>query len=743
MQAGPNTTYTNKEIALLLSQLQSDLLVQDGEIQDINQQINQIQQPTIINVPQAVNQIFNGSFTHSVRTWANSGTADDGRYECKNWYSHPVQVANQQMYANTTLSGDATITFTDTDVTTGVGGYVTKTTHGLGNGLSVILTSASPPAPLVTATEYFIIFITKNRFAFALTAADAIAGTEIVMTTTGGAVTNTLAFNYTLKEDSHTHYSEAFSDWSWTSPSAGCGRFQGSNSIDAIIPGNNIEPGYTFYGAFDIVKRNQYVTASSDERIWCGLYAEQDNVWDWIKGDFEITATVLGSPAGTTSRDYRILAKTDRGFTVLSSVLTVAGAPNDASFTAGARVFLQWKNVLVYGVQTYEIYRLTGATYVLLQTITTGLTQTLDNNASEASAAGWPTGTFDNLVAYTATIPNIIDELPYSGDPLNPLWATIPFTLKVPQNYDMSLTDLSLGQWLRWGFSSITGNLDLHLTDGVTTNGDFTLTSAAGQFSSTDPDMTGLTITLTYTTGDIFTTTIASVTSATEVELTADTEFTDTNVDIYITNGAPSHSLFVDLAHLTYIQGAAFSPNAADIDGTHGLPPVAPNGTTQGGSGGGQPPGSGDGQPVCLYEEEMVQTSDGDIIANDLRKGMALPDGYGGYNIVKKVTKGVDAVWLLETENGCMLKATATKRIFTPSGKKTLAKLKKGDKIYTSVNGVLQESPIFIKEKLIERAVVIQIGLKPKDSFLAGSGAGYVLCSNSKPIFNPGDPMIT
>lgn len=729
----PYPTRSSKVQALLTSADGSEISELAQWLANVDSQVQQMQTTQqLIVVPPSVNQIWNSDFTHSVNSWGSIATANNGRYECKNFYSHPV-VTGQAMFANTTASGLATLNFTDTDVNTGTN-VITVTAHGLTTGTGIIFTSSSPPAPLVTTTVYFVISTGTNTIKLATTYANAVAGTAIDLTTAGGAVTDTLSYNYTLKQASHTLYSSEFSDWSFAAPSAGCARFQGDKSIDALIPGGNIQPGYTYYGTFDIVKLNQYVACSSEERIWCGLYAK-NSTWDWIHGAFTITATIVGTaPSGTTSRDYVIHTTTDRGFTVQSSVLTVANAPNDASFAAGSRVFLSWKNVLQYGVQVYEIYRKTGATYVLLQKITTGQTSTLDNNGFVETVVGYPAATFDRLVAYTATIPDVIDSLPYSGDPNNPFWSTIPFTLKVPQNYNMGATDLTKYQWLRWGFSSIAGNLDLRLSDGVTVAGSPVVTSAVGQFSTTDPNMAGLSVSITFDNGSGADYTIVSVDSSTQITIFPNAAFNSSAATVYINEGAPAHSIFIDLSHLDFQQGAGWAPAAIDIDGTHGTPPVAPNGTTQGGVGTGPPPGSGDGSPVCLFEDEIVPTDDVLALAKNLTQGMRLPDGYGGWNTVVTVSQGVADVWHLETENGVTLKATETKQIYTPDGKKTLGSLRVGDTIMVSIEDVLYEDKIALKTLMAKDQLVIQIGLRPEHSFLAGGGKGYVVVSNLKPV---------
>lgn len=678
--------------------------------------------------PQAVNQIFNGSFTHSVQTWANVTPSGDAQFECKNWYSHPSG-DNVALYTNDS-TGNVTLNFTSADVTTGSPGEIAITNHGLANGEMITLSSGSPPSPLTNGTNYFVIVLDIDTIALATTYQNAIDGIGITLTTAGTG-SSSFTFNTELKEEHSTVYNDAACDWSWTGDSAGCARMMLGWTVDALIPGMNIEPSYIYYGAFNIVRANQYITAQGQERIYSGLYAEQDGIWDWIGGPFEITAEVIGTVATPTSRDYRILAQTDRGFSILSDVLTVPSAPSDTDFGNGAAVYLSWRNVLLYGVQTYDIYRKTGSTYVLLQRITTGLTSTLDNGAITSTAVGWPTGDFDRLVAYTASIPNQIDQLPYINDPLNPTWASIPFAMRVPANYDMSTTDLSKGQWWRFGITG-SNSLDLRLDDGMGTETSFTVTSAAGQFFA---DQVGLTIKITQ--GDLYQpSTIATYVSPTEITISDALPFDLDNAIIYITGGAPPHSIYVDLAHLDYQQGATFAPNAADTDGTHGTPPVVPNGSPQGGTGTGQPPGTIDGQPTCLFGQERVNTSLGEMNADQLftawkEKNIHLIGKDGRPRYIKNIIHALDNVWYLVTKNKVSLLATATKRVFTPEGKMPIGSLKVGDTLITKKGNRRYKSPIIQKTLFAKKQLVVQLELSPSDDFWAGTN-GWILVSNAK-----------
>ena len=720
----------SQEARLLISELQSRVEFLGGAVSNLQGQVSKI--PLNPNdtgaTPQAVNQIYNGSFSHSVNSWEDSVAADNGRYECAWFYSHPIQTG-QAMFKNNSLAGGAGQATLTLGVVDSGAETITITSHGLQTGTACTL-SGSIPAPLAAGTVYYVIRVDANTIQVAASYADAVAGTEINLTstTTGG----TLSYNYTLKDDSSTTYSVAFSDWDIPT---GTARFNPDFDISCFLPGNNIEAGYPYYAAFSIAKASQYIYAQSDVRIFAGLYSYSTagTSWDWIGGDFEVTAEVLGTVATPTSREYRVLAETNRGFSVLSSTLTVASAPSDTDFTNGARVFLSWPRVLNYGITSYSIYRNTGGTYRLLQTISSGLQQYIDNNGFQSTAVGWPSADFNRLVAYTATGDNVVATLPYEGSPLNEGWAVLPFALKVPTNYDKTDTDLDKGQWLRVGLN---GQLDLRVTNceiNVPVPGTIEIVSTAGQFTS---DLVGLTIIVTKK-GYENTTTVSAYTDPNTIEVNLPLpDFADGDiVTVVIVEGAPAHALSVDLMHLTYISGAGFSPNAEDISADRGIPAATPNGTTQDGPPLGQPPGDGDGYPVdtCLYEFEMVESENGEIPAIDLAIGMRLPNGHGGFNEINSVKRGVNDVYYIETENGCSLLATPTKKIFvTKEEKRALDFLMEGDEIMTSIDGQLEPSRIAIKHLAKKRVVVVQIGLTPEHSFLAGSGKGRILVSNEK-----------
>lgn len=734
MEFHESPSIDNKEARLLISQLQQQVGNLGGIINGLQNQVNSLQPPTIPpqNPSASVNQIRNGDYSHAWSSWFDTGATDNSLYECYPWYSHPIY-NRVPMTKGNTADGNTTLAFTSADVGVAAPGTITKADHGFVTGAAVYFTTTGTlPNPLVTGTGttniYYVIRVSDSVFNIASSFANAMAGTGITFTTAGSG-SSTINYNYTLKESTNGLYSEAFSDWDWTTGSA---RLQGATDISTFLPGNNILPGQTYNFVACFVKQSQYVTCDESVRLFAGLYAKSNSaVWDWVAGAFTVTAQVFGTVATPTSRQYRIVTQTNRDFTIRSSVVTVANAPSDADFAGGARVVLSWARPLTYGVTQYDVYRLTGATYVLLQSVQNGTTY-IDNNGFVSSAVGWPSATFSQLTAYTSTSRNIVDQLPYAGDPNSNGWATIPFSLKVPQSYDMSATDLTASYWLRFGFLGLDGNMDITVNDGQAVLGDAALTTtSSGQFRA---DQVGLTIEILK---DDLTqlTTIASYTNANEIELTDVMPFEATDATVIISEGAEPHSVYVDLSHVDFVQGAAYAPNAEDISPDRGIPPVTPNGSTNTG-GGGQPPLTPDGVGVCLLYEELVTPIDGKRIPiSQLKLGDKLIDPRGGFNTVTEIKDNIGDVWLIVTENGAEVRATETKQIYiSETDIKTLASLMINDKIVTVVNGEMVLSPIVLKEKIMPKAIVRQIGLHPRHAFLAGERENQVMVDNAKPI---------
>jgi hypothetical protein len=144
-------------------------------------------------------------------------------------------------------------------------------------------------------------------------------------------------------------------------------------------------------------------------------------------------------------------------------------AASEADALAGTEIDLTTQGT---GTHTLDVY--------LLLFESSGVSF-IDNNGFQAFATGYPVAGYNELIAYTATIPNVVATLPYAGDPLSNGWATIPWGIRIPQDYDQSDTDLTLGQWLRWG---LTEPLSLRVTGCTVLNNGDTIESTVGQFTA-------------------------------------------------------------------------------------------------------------------------------------------------------------------------------------------------------------------------------------------------------------------
>lgn len=685
------------------------------------------------NTPQAVNMLRNASFSHSWKSWDNTAATDNTRYECAWLYSHP-NVANQVMYLQRTSSTGGGALLTLGAVSTGAD-TITITGHGLYTGLGCMV-SGSIPAGLSVATPYWVIRVDANTIQLASSYANAIAGTEIDLTstTTGG----NLVFNYTLKDSSSTTFSPIYSIWQIPGTFSGTSSINQGYTLDAPLTGEEpmASPGYTLYGVFNCAKASQYVTAPANARLGCGLYAKQGSTWDYLTGAYTITGTIRGTvTGGGVTREYKVNVTTNRGFTVNTSTLSVANAPTDADFAAGSGVVLSWPKALNYGVSSYDVYRLTSGTYKLLIKITNGVTTYIDNGVFlPNTVSGFPSADFTGLYAYTASIPNVLTNLAVNA--ISPSWDTIPYAIRVPANYDLSTTDLSLKQWIRWNVTGLTNNKwDVYLTDAIVELDEVTVTSAAGQFTS---DMVGLDVTIYapgFITGDTYTGTVASYTSATEIVVTPAVdlmEVADTPVpSTTIHGGAPLNSMVIDLAHCSYGANAIFAFNSEDFNGTHGNPPCVPNGSGQGGTGTVFPT-PGDGQPTCVWIEQEVSMVEGigavEVKAKDVEKGDVLVDCAGNVNLVEDYVYHVDEIYETVTENGFSAVTTLTHKYFCNADDKQgimLMNLRVGDEVLTK-DGVSRIASITHKGQ----DAVAQFFLSPGHGFIVGGIGSH----NAKPI---------
>jgi hypothetical protein len=105
------------------------------------------------------------------------------------------------LQAVVTPTGTSAKTFVDGDVTVG-SDLIAITAHGFTNGQKVAATSSGTLPAGLSATNYFIVYVTANSVKLATSYANAIAGTVVDITAAAGGGTHTLtpaSFSHALK----------------------------------------------------------------------------------------------------------------------------------------------------------------------------------------------------------------------------------------------------------------------------------------------------------------------------------------------------------------------------------------------------------------------------------------------------------------------------------------------------------------------------------------------------------------
>lgn len=354
--------------------------------------------------------------------------------------------------------------------------------------------------------------------------------------------------------------------------------------------------GRILFARLNLVRANQYVKVRG--KLFFGIYNNNEAVLDWVKGGaFEVSAIVDGEPVSTVSTQYFIVTETDQNFTLVSQVETVANAPDDTAMAQGARVSLAWNYFA--GATVTTIYRKrSGGNVFKMEEIESGANTWTDTNPStriDTGSASFPTfaNATDAIASYWASAENEFDDLPYDGEP-GKYWRPIIVQLPFPPTVNMArLFDPHFIVGLDEAAS-------LLVTDGVN-DGSEVIVSASAQFLAF---MVGLTVIITGPSGRSHTTTISSVDAADRIRIDEEIDFEDEDMHVEILEGSP-RGLMYDLVGVSLNDGEwAFHPE--DNSELRGQAVASnPNGSTQGGTGGGDPNGGGTGG-VCVVESTLI-----------------------------------------------------------------------------------------------------------------------------------------
>jgi len=665
------------------------------------------------------NLLWNGELGHSRYTWNEvSGTpSGDRNEEAAWWFSH-----NQPANAATFLDANVN-TATDT---------ITITGHGFTTGLVVDLTQTGGgalPTGLSTLTAYYVIRVDANNIKLATTAANAFAGTPVVDITSAAAGgthgVQPWLFQYAyssvsgreLKGYAHTAYDARYSRWD---PVNGWAELTGTMSVDALLPGNLVDATTSLARIGMIAaKKNAFIEIPSTTRLAAGIWDNTSGQRKFLPGTFAFTASLVGT-AGATTRKYRALITSDRGYSLLSNEITIANAPADGAFSSTSYIVMSWPQQA--GQLQVEIYELVGGQYRLLTQVS-GATSYIHLGSYISIEGGYPTATGSELSATFYTRTSEASTLATNG--VDAAWDTVSLPIAVPSNYNKGNT--TDRQWLRL-WLTVAPNLYI---PGCAANGTTTLTiptgainsaalNAGGYGTGSGSTYAGLTVEVYDSTGVtlLATTTISSVTSDTAIVLGA--AITSGTRVLRIVGGG-FHGVLIDKIHLGYQLNTSYAPNALDIRTLQ--PRAAPASSSQGGVGTGGDGGGGIGQCVAagtpikldLGIWKQVQTT---------RPGQKWAAAGLQPNILIKLRESVCNVRRVRTANGCVVVCTDSERFVTDRDDRNgtmLQFLRVGDSVLTEIDDRIEHSPIIEISAYLGSTMVYTPTLSDNHLFIAGA----------------------
>jgi len=693
---------------------------------------------TRLNTPASptANILWNGEAGHSAHTWNDasdpSPQADKNR-EAAWWYSHQTPAAP--------------IEFTSSAVGTNV---LNLTNHGFSTAMAVDLINSGGalPTPLSAGTVYFVIVINPNRISLATSRANAFAGTATAITSGSGTGTQTiqpiLIATYTtatvgspnnqeLKTTAHTTYYPQFSRWDSTN---GWAELTGTTTVDQPLPMNFIDATVGLARVSLIAARaNSFIEIPAEAKMAAGIFDNTSGQRDFLSGSIGLRATFNGvpDPAGRT-RNFRVLLTSDRGYQLLSEVVSVANTP--AVLDVSHNITLSWgqqAGQLQVDIIEYDTVDLV---YRLIAQVSAATSFIYQGAYISELPNGYPSGTGTVRTATYFTQTADMSDLVVNG--LAPKWDTVNLPVEVPNNYDKSVTIDR--QWLRvW----LTQAPNLFITDVVTdgttvisvpngaiktdtfANGGYcTSLPAANPYSTGAAGETlyfGLVVQV-YDVDDalLATTSIAEVNvvaGVTQLTLAASVA-AGTSRKIRIVGGG-LHGIYIDKIHLGFQQNTSYAPNALDVRTLQPL--AAPTSSSQGGVGGG---GSGGGIIRCVAKGTPVKmhagvwkpvetTRPGQLWAAAALQPNTLINLRPGYELVRKV----------RAENGVWVYCTDTEK-FMVDGLDTdgtkLMGLRVGDTVVTEVNGAIEISRIAEISAHVGRMEVYSPTVSHSRLFIAG-----------------------
>lgn len=181
-------------------------------------------------------------------------------------------------------------------------------------------------------------------------------------------------------------------------------------------------------------------TVPDDVQLAVGVWQRGSSEGYATGSPFDLQYTIEGRP-GSISVNYRVLAKTDSGVSILSNILNVPNAPDAYSALDYVKLFY----FAGPGFIEFEIYREIGGVFHHLYNVrnTTDFQYNDTGEVHIGGVQGWPASPSggDSPQAYAATRNVRLGEF-------NGAWALNQLSVRVPSTYDSSATDPD-GQFLR------------------------------------------------------------------------------------------------------------------------------------------------------------------------------------------------------------------------------------------------------------------------------------------------------
>jgi hypothetical protein len=664
-------------------------------------------------VPTA-NLLWNGELSHSVFTWnttppptsPTNPTETAQNAECQQFYSNNLPTASKTFTAIT------------------VANQIPITDHGFTTGTTVDLTTTGTlPTGLALATTYFVYVLNPNVIQLATTIALAEAGTpDVAITVATGSGTHTIqqllletnsltsTTNNELKTSAHVNYNPRYSKWDSTS---GQGDLTGTMTIDALMPMNNIDATTPLARVSLIAaRRNSYIEIPEECLFGAGIWDNTSGQRCFLTGDIGFTAATVGTP-GTTTRAFRILLTSDRGYSLLSDEVTIINAPADGFFSSTSNIQMSWKQQA--GQLQVAIYEFTSGVYRLVANVSSATSYIYEGDYLQV-VGGYPTATGTELTATYFTQTGDMSDLGVNG--IVPFWDTVNFPIGVPDTYNKGNT--TDRQWVRlW----MTVAANLFIPSNVTTDGTTTITIPTGILNTAEYGTggtslyVGLEVQVFDSLGaQISTETITSVTSDTAIVVTG-TVASGTNRQLRIVGGG-FHGILVDKIHLGYDLNTAFAPNANDVRALQPL--AAPNGSSQGTTGAG---GTGGGVDTCIAMDTPVKTIDGATSVQFALPGQRWATVGLRPNLLRKLRLGMDYVRRVRTANGCEIICTDTEAFIRDRDDEKgtpLWHLRVGDSVLTEIDDRIEETTIVSISPFLGKMQVFTPVLSGSHLFLAG-----------------------